>query len=276
MVNIYDDWIGRRHVYEGNRQEKRKVTEDVEWSEVITNRTVLVGDFNAHSLEWNSACLWRERVEIPEALLRDYDLIINNDTSILTRPIRTLGRSVIDLTLTTPDLGLVSAWNIDLDYSTPSDYELITFDLENIDQTQDGLGPGKEVIGWDVKDATIIQEEAAMCEWEDLKRDRSSITSTSIQIELGEEAEWVGELLTNILNRHFKLLRVCAGSKRWWSIDLKQSRAEFKFQRRLSQQREMPLEEYRIHRNANYWKIRRAKISVLKIWSKEIKRYTKN
>lgn len=51
MVNTYDNWIGGGHVYERNWQEKRRKIEDAERSKVIKNRTISVGNFNAHSRE---------------------------------------------------------------------------------------------------------------------------------------------------------------------------------------------------------------------------------
>lgn len=85
-------------------------------------------------------------------------------------------------------MGLVLAWTIDPDYSTPSDHELITFELEKIDHTQGGLGPSNEVTGWAIKNATKSKEKAARRQWKELTRDRQNIKSVSIQMELDEGA----------------------------------------------------------------------------------------
>ncbi|POS82736.1 hypothetical protein EPUL_004709 [Erysiphe pulchra] len=126
IVKIYDNWVGR-----GQKD----------------GRTVLAGDFNAHSTYWNPEYRRQERTEILEGLIDKYSLIINNDTLIPTRLKQTAGRSVTDLTFTTPVLGFVAAWTIDPEYATPSDHELITFDLENLDETFGSTGPSKEITG---------------------------------------------------------------------------------------------------------------------------------
>ena len=86
-----------------------------------------------------------------EALIDTYGLIVNNDTSIPTRPKQTAGHSIIDLTIMTPALGYVAEWSIDPEYATPSDHELITFDLENLDESYGSIGPSKEITGWALK-----------------------------------------------------------------------------------------------------------------------------
>lgn len=60
---------------------------------------------------------------------------------------KTAGRSVIDLTFMTPLLGLVAVRPIDPECETPSDHELITFDLENLYETHGSMGPSKETTG---------------------------------------------------------------------------------------------------------------------------------
>lgn len=114
---------------------------------MIEGRTVLAGDFNAHNTYWNLDCRRRERAEVLEMLINEYDLIINNDTTIPTRPKQTAGHSVIDLTIITLALGYVAGWLIDQEYATPSDHELIIFDLENLDDSKGSFGPRKETTG---------------------------------------------------------------------------------------------------------------------------------
>lgn len=92
-----------------------------------------------------------------QTLINTHNLIINNDTSIPTRPKQTAGHSVIDLAITTPELGFVAEFPIDPDCLIPSDHELITFDLDNLDHTHGSMGPSKEVTGWALKD--LIEEQ---------------------------------------------------------------------------------------------------------------------
>lgn len=104
IVNVYDNWVGRDQVWQGYREEKRRAIEDVDWQKIIEGRTVLTGDFNAHSTYWNPECRRRERAEKLEALIDTHCLIVNNDTLIPTRPKQTAGHSIIDLKITTPAL----------------------------------------------------------------------------------------------------------------------------------------------------------------------------
>lgn len=76
-------------------------------------------------------------------------------THVATRPKQTLSCSIIDLTLTTPDLGYLPAWTIDPDYATPSDHELVSFDLENTDKILGSLGVSTEITGWTIREMTI-------------------------------------------------------------------------------------------------------------------------
>lgn len=58
----------------------------MDWKKVIEIMTVLAGDFHAHDTHWYPECRRRERAEILETLIDEYDLVINNDTAIPTRP----------------------------------------------------------------------------------------------------------------------------------------------------------------------------------------------
>lgn len=86
IVNIYDNWVGRDQIWQGNREEKRRAIQDAEWEKIIDGRTVLAGDFNAHSAYWNPECRRRERAEVLEAMIDKFNLIFNNNTSIPTWP----------------------------------------------------------------------------------------------------------------------------------------------------------------------------------------------
>ena len=149
IVNVYDNWVGEGHPWSGTSSLRRRAIDDVNWDAIITNRTLLLGDFNAHSPYWNPACQHRQRADRLEFIIDQYGLIVNNDTTVATRPKKSPGLSIIDLTLTTPDIGFLSAWTIDPDYATPSDHELITFDVEALNQEKGILSPSTDVTGWD-------------------------------------------------------------------------------------------------------------------------------
>lgn len=259
IVNVYDNWVGRDQIWQGYRQEKRRAIEDVDWQKNIEGRTVLTGDFNAHSTYWNPECRRRERAEKLEALIDTYGLIVNNDTSIPTRPKQTAGRSIIDLTITTPALGYVAEWSIDPECATPSDHELITFDLENLDQTYGIIGPSKEITGWALKNLTEEQVRAMEKYWMELSTESSSVSERSSREELDLEAVWITDALVKTFDRYCKPLRVCARSKRWWNENLNQTRAEFKTCRKKFQNQLISIDQYKVSRNAYFRKLRKAK-----------------
>lgn len=68
------------------------------WGLIIENRTILLGDFNAHSPYWNSACQHRHGVDGLEAIIDKYELMVNNDVTVVARPRQPPGLSIIDLT----------------------------------------------------------------------------------------------------------------------------------------------------------------------------------
>lgn len=160
-----------------------------------------------------------------------------------TRPKQTSGCSIIDLTMSTPDLGYLPAWTIDPEYATPSDHELITFDSENLNNQAKQTQTYSEITGWALKEITIElekeskREQGIRTENKPLVDDNSSIT------DLDAEAQWITDTLTEIFDQHFKQLRVCARSKRQWSNDIYESRSEFKADRRRFQRGQTSLEE---------------------------------
>lgn len=86
---------------------------------------------------------------------------MNNYVTVATRPKQSPGLSIIDLILTTPDIGLLSTGIIDPEYATPLDHELITFDIENLNIERRSLGLRTEVIGLAIKNMTIDQVDEA-------------------------------------------------------------------------------------------------------------------
>ena len=60
-----------------------------------------------------------------EALIEHYNLYINNEVGVATRPKSTPGVSIIDLSLTTRALSPLVRWLVDPELPTGSDHELI-------------------------------------------------------------------------------------------------------------------------------------------------------
>ena len=186
--------------------------------------------------------------------------------TVATRPKQTPGYSIIDLTLTTSDLGLLPSWIIDPDYSTQSDHELISFDIENLDNKIGSMGPSSEVTGWAIKEINDDQERAAKIMWNQLSGQRPLVNEGSNYLDLDGEAQWISDTFTTVLDQHFRKLRVCARSKRWWSQDISESRSRFKAIRRQFQRQLIPIEVYKEERNTYYRKIRKARDQCFENW----------
>lgn len=206
IVNVYDNWVGEGQIWRGITNERRRAINDVNWSTIIENRTIIVGDFNAHSPYWNPLCRDKQRSEKLETLIDSFGLLINNDFSKATRAKRTPGHSIIDLTFTTSDMGYLPSWTIDPEYATPSDHELITFDVESLSNIIGSLGPSTEITGWAVKDPTEEQERTAFKMWREKKGQRPIASNDFSKSDLDEEAQWISDTLTHVLDHNFKKL----------------------------------------------------------------------
>lgn len=84
---------------------------------------------NAHSPMWNPHCRQKQNAGPLEELIETYKLLVNNDTGFPTRP-GSQGLSIIDLALTSPDLGLLRVWEIPKEYPSLSDHELIVLEWD--------------------------------------------------------------------------------------------------------------------------------------------------
>ena len=91
-----------------------------------------MGDMNAHSSMWNLHCRQSINAGLLEELIEGYELIVNNDIKFpiwLSSP----GISIINLALTSPDLGPLRVWEISEKYPSLLDHELILIEWEDID-----------------------------------------------------------------------------------------------------------------------------------------------
>ena len=82
-------------------------------------------------------------------LVDQFGLLINNEPGRSTRPI-SQGISVIDLALSTAELGPLTLWEIPKEYPALSDHELILLRWENIDMGLSQPNIGKAT-GWDIR-----------------------------------------------------------------------------------------------------------------------------
>jgi hypothetical protein len=105
-------------------------------------------------------------------------------------------------------------------------------------------------------DADPLPKELAEQEWRRMSGARPILSGECQEIEVEEEAKWVGATITGILNTHAKQLRISARSKRWWNDTIKEMRkgvSDAKRQRRQGRAGKQAVEEARrmLHRTIN-------------------------
>lgn len=76
-------------------------------------RVILLGDFNAHSSEWNLHSGEKRDAAGLEALIEGYNPTLNNEPGEATNPTQRRITSITDLTSTTRDVGVLDTWIID-------------------------------------------------------------------------------------------------------------------------------------------------------------------
>src|SRR5271156_5828740 len=233
LINIYDNRIGLGTCYKGDAHRSWRAIEDITWNTLLRGRVVLLGDFNAHSPAWNPLISQRKDAGPLEQLIEDYNLILNNEPGAITRPGKENGGSIIDLTFTTEELGPLEIWAIETEWPTPSDHVLIVLEWADVDNTPVINNRG-EITGWDIDKLKQDPEalKKAKEEWQYLALNRPIIGCNSREEDLENEATWIEESLTRVLNQHAKALRVTAYSKRWWNSEVQEARSRYAKARR--------------------------------------------
>ena len=214
---------------------------------------------NAHSSMWNPHCYQNVNAGPLEELIERYELIINNDTNFSTRPLSP-GISIIDLALTSPDLGPLRVWEIPQKYPSLSNHELILIEWEDIDTKSCG-NTQAAMSGWSIKN--LLEDDklfqAAKGEWKKTNMDQQSLDLLCKKEELDQEVEWFEKKLTELLNNHAKITKITSYSKRWWNKEVAKARSTWaKDKRRLSRNEDLK-EEFKQARNLYYRTIRKAK-----------------
>ncbi|KAL2012110.1 hypothetical protein VTN00DRAFT_4828 [Thermoascus crustaceus] len=132
-----------------------------------------------------------------KALIEQFELCINNEPEVATRPKSTPEISIIDLSLTTQDLGPLPCWLVDQDYLTGSDHELILMEWEDLEKTSPGQ-PSSEVTGWHIQglleDAEALNK--AVQAWQALAEHQRLLSDTCVEADVAEKAIWIQESLT--------------------------------------------------------------------------------
>ena len=258
-LNVYDNRVGRGCTWDGGIPRVRRALEDIEWASVIRGRFLMAGDINTHSPIWNPHCQRRQNATILEDLIEQFGLFISNEPGRSTRP-SSREVSVIDLALSSIELGPLTLWEIPEEFPSLSDHELIVLRWEDIDCDSVNQNSGK-ITGWDIQG--LIEDknslQAAQSQWMVHTKNRPILHSSSTQQELDEEVNWVETLLTNILNAHSKSMRVTPFSKKWWNKEVAEARKIWAKGKKKGGKVTLDREKLKQARNAFYRIVRRAK-----------------
>ncbi len=103
VVNLYNSKIGNGCVWQVYSSIIRRAIQDISWGLIMQEQVLILGDINVYSFMWNLHCRQSIKAGLLEELIESYELIVNNDTEFPIRP-SSLGISIIDLALTSPDL----------------------------------------------------------------------------------------------------------------------------------------------------------------------------
>lgn len=151
-------------------------------------------------------------------------MLINNEPGRTTR-LASTEVLVIDLALSTIEVGPLTLWEIPEDYPSLSDHELILLRWEEI---CDGL-PEKgavEPTGWDIQGLIDSPDnlKLAHTEWTLRGKNRNVLGQTCSCNDLDMEVYWFEENLAEVFSTHAKILRVTSSSKRWWNKEVAEAR----------------------------------------------------
>jgi len=143
------------------------------------------------------------------------------------------GESGINLTLTNRP---IVHWPILADDSaTGSDHEVIEWEV-GVDWQEEA--DHERVVGWDLWAKTEKEAEAAEELWMQLAKERAQQDSECTEDEVEQEAAWCQEAISSVLHATAKQIRICARSKRWWNVDIKERRWTVGTERRRRQNSE--------------------------------------
>jgi hypothetical protein len=238
----------------------RYTIDHVSLSRLIIGRTILAGDFNARSPAWDPWVAGRRNAGKVERLIERHELIVNNNEYQPTRFGKNC-KSIIDLTISSRQVGALVTWEIDSDRAATSDHEVIIFAWTPI-----GANPGDEeakaTASWNID--RLCADEQAMEEagesWRALSEGRPPVDAQAATIEeLEAEASWTQDNLKAVLDRYAPGKTARARSKKWWTEEIRQERRLFGGARHAYKNSRISFDEYRRVRNEYYRHIRKAK-----------------
>ena len=150
--------------------------------------------------------------------------------------------------------------------TTGSDHEVITWEIH--DPVPQSNETSSTFTGWSLRKLMDKDKEgeerraAAKRDWMQAQADRPILDDNSSAADTEREAQWIGEEITDILNRHAKRLRICSRSKRWWNDEISQLRKDLGRTKRAAKNRQATRKQVAAARRLFSRAIRKAKRSM--------------
>ena len=212
FLNVYDQLkFGTNH----------RPTRDLDWSKLITEHTILLGDFNAHSKIWNSRCQQQRNATFWEAVVEDNGLAYVGDGQQTCFTPNTDLYSVIDLVFTNEDKQhQVKARVINNDDdSTESDHEMIEVTILEAEH----IRKVRKFKAWNVDKMLNEDEERPPNErclernWVEITNSKPILSDSATIMDVEEEAIYIREMITSFLDQNAEEITITSRSKRWWN-----------------------------------------------------------
>jgi len=222
LVNVYDQLR-----QEGGVRRQGRPAQTARWNEIMEQEKILLGgDWNAHSDRWDPQYPPKRDANCLENLIDEYDLIDVTDgeeTHSNMRNGETSG-SLIDFFII--KASMADKLETSTELATTSDHVIVCAQVR-CDEGE-GVKVSSKITGWDIDGLKSKEEEEnykkAQEELGDKSSKRSVLNDKSSGDELQREAEWIQRNFVNHLNRHCKKVKVCARSKRWWTVEIAENR----------------------------------------------------
>jgi len=112
------------------------------------------------------------------------------------------------------------------DLATTSDHAMVCAQLRWGEG--EGAKVSRKITGWDIDGLKSKEEEEkykkAQKEWKDKSSKRPVLDENRGEEDSQNEAEWIQRKFVNHLIRCCKKIKVCARSKRWWTVEIAENR----------------------------------------------------
>jgi hypothetical protein len=201
VVNLYDQ-------LEKGRTSSLRTARQVRWQDIMTEKTIVCGDFNSHSRRWDINCKGERDPKYWKDWQEEYMMQLGNNGQP-TRNGSNRTQSVIDLTWSSPLESPLAQWRTGTESEeTGSDHRLVIWEAKH--NPGHNPVPSGEQIRWDISRITDGEKDKAELLWLQMEEHRPILNDMNFCEKIESEAAWIQDTLTNILNQKARRIRICA------------------------------------------------------------------